>query len=247
MNFRIHCTIWLISLIPGLCFALTRPLLNFWLSNSSISAADVGLFSLVALPYCINFIWTPVVDRLRLPILADIFGQRLSWSILLQVILSISVFLLSFTNPSQDLVSIAFLTFFIALVSSTHDNILGVLRSEILPVTQQGAVSASYVVGYRIGTMLCHFTPIYLSLFLSWQQIYQIIAASFLIFPICLVALMHKQHIWHHKEIDEKTELSSMFSSIGPRKFIVTMFSSVGSLKFIISILIFLVLYAYSA
>lgn len=230
MSLKIHCATWLIGLISGLSVVLTGSTLNFWLAKNSISTAEVGLFSLVALPYCINFIWSPILDRLKVPIITNIFGQRLAWTLFLQIMLGAMVLLLSWRNPLLELAQIALLAFIIALLSSTNDNVLNALRSEILPINKQGSASGSYVFGYRIGMMLCNSGAIYLSIFLPWQQIYQIVAACFVIFPFILIALLKRSNQGKEPESKSKVGFSTIFTSIGSRKFIA-------------SILVFLILY----
>ena len=167
MNFRIQFTVWLIGCISGLSLVITSATLNFWLAKEQISNTNIGLFSLVALPYCINFIWCPILDRIKLPVLYNIAGHKLSWIIFLQIILSAAVFMLGNTSPSLNLTQTAIWAFVISMISSTKDSLLGALRGEISSLQNQGLASGIYIFGYRIGMLLGTSGAIFLSIYIN--------------------------------------------------------------------------------
>ena len=91
--------IWLLGLMSGFTLMITGNTLNFWLSIENIDIRTIGIFALVTLPYAINFLWAPIFDLVKLPILHKIFGQRLSWVITIQILLSAAIYLMSKFNP----------------------------------------------------------------------------------------------------------------------------------------------------
>lgn len=232
MFLKIQFAVWLIGFISGLGLVITSATLNFWLAKEQVSNLDIGLFSLVALPYCINFIWCPILDKVKLPILESIVGHRLSWVILLQVILSAAIFILGSTSPSLNLMHTAIWAFIVSLISSTKDSLLGAFRSEVLNLQNQGLASGIYIFGYRIGMLLGTSGAIFLSIYISWQQIYSIIALCFLIFPFLLI-LLFKGH-QSFQPLQSNHQLKSSLKDI---------FSRFGSISFIVGILLFLVFY----
>jgi PAT family beta-lactamase induction signal transducer AmpG len=232
MNFKIQFAVWLIGFISGLSLVITSSTLNFWLAKERISNTDIGLFSLIALPYCVNFIWCPILDRIKLPILESITGQRLSWIIFLQVILSGAIFMLGNTNPSLNLIETAIWAFIVSLISSTKDSLLGTLRSEISNLQNQGLASGIYIFGYRIGMLLGTSGAIFMSIYMSWQQIYSTIALFFLIFPFILLLLFKN----HQFSLDLALDLKL-------RGNLQDIFGHFRSISFVIGILLFLVFY----
>jgi PAT family beta-lactamase induction signal transducer AmpG len=232
VHIKLHFAVWLIGCISGLSLVVTGATLNFWLAKEQISNTEVGLFSLVAIPYCINFIWSPILDRFRLPFLSSLLGHRLSWIFALQIILSLMIFLLSQTSPSANLAQIALLSVAIAFISSTKDNLLGAFRSDIISSQGQGVASGIYIFGYRIGMLLGNSGAIYLSTYLSWQQIYKIISIVVLIFPFLLIMLLKNHPRSQNEGVNFKFQ--NKFTNI---------LKPIGSTKFIITILIFLILY----
>jgi PAT family beta-lactamase induction signal transducer AmpG len=232
MGYKIYLTIWLIGLISGVSVMLTGATLNFWLAQSKVDIAEIGFFALVALPYSINFIWSPILDTITLPWLAKLFGQRLSWIILLQSLLSMALYCLSFLQPPGDIVFIAILAILIALISSTNDNLLNALRVDILETKYYGQSAGVYIVGYRIGMMMATAGVIFLSKYISWQGIYQIIAAAFVIFSILLMVVLD---VKAGSQIIEKQQPAGFNLKI--------LIASMQPIGVIMYILLFLVLY----
>lgn len=168
--------------ISGFVLLISGNTLNFWLAESKIDITAIGLFSLVSLPYAINFFWAPLLDKVRLPIIYKLFGQRLSWLYLLQILLAISVYILSL-HSVNNLLSFAFCALMVAFFSATGDTALGALRTELINSDQQKTTAGVYIFGYRIGMLLSSSGAIFLSNILPWKEIYQIFATVILFFP----------------------------------------------------------------
>lgn len=181
-----YLTTFLCGFISGFALLIPSNTLNFWLSTMAIDIRLIGAFSLVSLPYAINFIWAPIFDALRLPFLFQAFGQRLSWIYLLQICLALSVYVLSSFDPEQNLLGMAICAFFVSIFSSSQDTALGAFRSEIIEPAQQGSVAGIYIVGYRIGLLLSSSGSILASAYIDWHSIYKIFAMIVLCFPVIL-------------------------------------------------------------
>ena len=74
----------LLGFSAGLPFSLVSTTLSAWLADQHVSLSVIGYFSLVGVAYSIKVFWSPVVDRLRLPLVYRIFGKRRSWMLLAQ-------------------------------------------------------------------------------------------------------------------------------------------------------------------
>lgn len=194
--------VFVFGFISGFVLLISGNSLNFWLASEGVDIASIGLFASVALPYAISFIWAPFLDRVRLPFLSNIYGHRLSWIYFLQILLSISVSIVSICSPKEDLFILAICSLSVAFFSSTQDVAIGALRSEIIKPSEQGAVSGSYVLGYRIGMLLSGSAAIFCSSFLSWAEIYKIFALVILLFPIIIHFILKGLDIC--KEIETK-------------------------------------------
>ena len=68
----------------GLPLLLVFGTLSYWLRKEGIDRTTIGYISWVALLYGFKFVWAPFVDRLKIPLLGNIIGQRRSWMLLAQ-------------------------------------------------------------------------------------------------------------------------------------------------------------------
>ena len=73
----------------GLPFALLIGTLNAWLGDAKINLATIGVLSWIGLAYAFKFLWSPLVDRVKLPLLGEL-GRRKSWIVLCQAFLIVS-------------------------------------------------------------------------------------------------------------------------------------------------------------
>src|ERR1700691_13673 len=91
----------------GLPFMLIFSTLSAWLSQSGIRRATIGMLSWVSLVYTLKFLWAPVVDRLRLPLIGRLLGQRRSWMLLAQAGIAAALLALSRSDPRVQVAHMA--------------------------------------------------------------------------------------------------------------------------------------------
>jgi len=228
--------------MSGFSIMISGNTLNFWLSKENIDIQIIGIFAIVSLPYAINFIWTPIFDIKKIPILYNILGQRLSWILCIQSLLALAVYMMSMLDPSHDLMQVAIFGFLISLFASAQDSILGALRTEIVPKDQQGVISGMYILGYRIGMLLSGSVAIYISQYVSWNSVYQIFVIAIIVFSILLIAFLRDSNSKTEKEktvfkSDEELPLLRLVRLISK------IIKPIGSVKYIIFTLTFLILY----
>ncbi|MCR9070988.1 MAG: MFS transporter [Alphaproteobacteria bacterium] len=176
----------LIILIFGFASGLPAPLvysnLSIWLTDAGFTRSSVGLFSLATTAYAINFLWAPLVDRLRLPGLTDRFGRRRGWALLTQVALIAAIAFLGLTDPADDVSLVALACVFVAFVSATQDIVIDAYRVDILKPEEFGAGSAVAIWGWHIGgTLVGGAGGLYLADSLGWNATYLILACTLLI------------------------------------------------------------------
>ncbi|MDO9127725.1 MAG: AmpG family muropeptide MFS transporter, partial [Parvibaculum sp.] len=93
----------LLGFSAGLPFLLVFSTLSAWLREAGISRTDIGLMSYVGLAYTIKFLWAPVLDHIRLPLLDRLLGKRRAWMVLAQLVAAAALAGLSFSDPSTSL------------------------------------------------------------------------------------------------------------------------------------------------
>lgn len=230
--------IWLFGLISGFNLMITGNTINYWLAKENIALQKIGLLSLITLPYSINFLFAPIFDSLRIKYLDKIFGHRLSWVCLTSTLLVFFVYILSFVKPFDNLLLFAFISLIIAFFSSIQDTILSAFRTEIVNKKSIGFASGIYIFGYRLGMLLANSGAIYLSIYLTFNEIYKIFAILIFTYLILLIVGVKYYRFNQNKYIEQTTN-----NNEGTFPFIRNILDPIGSISFIILILVFLILY----
>ena len=65
----------------GLPLYMVFQKLSYWLRDAGIDRSTIGFFYFVTLSYSLKWLWAPVVDRVRLPVLHKWLGARRSWMV----------------------------------------------------------------------------------------------------------------------------------------------------------------------
>ena len=79
--------ILLLGAISGFPWVIIGSALSLWLKDFELSRSTIGWAGLIFSVYAINFLWAPLIDRIKIPFLTDKIGHRKSWIISLQVII----------------------------------------------------------------------------------------------------------------------------------------------------------------
>jgi PAT family beta-lactamase induction signal transducer AmpG len=134
----------------GLPFYLVFQTLSAWLRQEGIERATIGMLAWVGLAYTIKFLWSPIVDRLRLPVLHRLLGRRRSWMLVAQAGIGFGLLNLAGSDPAAGVTQIAVGALFLAFCSATQDISIDAWRIESASVDMQGAMAAAYQLGYRL-------------------------------------------------------------------------------------------------
>ena len=171
----------------GLPYALLIGTLNAWLGEAKINLATIGVLSWIGLSYSFKFLWSPVVDRLKLPVLESI-GRRKSWIVMCQTIMILSFAGLAATNPSTNIGTFAIFAVIAALASATQDVAVDAWRIDVADEqTPVELLSAIYQFGYRIASIVGGALALVMAARMSWSMVYLLMGV--LIALLVLVAL----------------------------------------------------------
>ncbi|VAW63731.1 AmpG permease [hydrothermal vent metagenome] len=179
----------------GLPFLLVFSTLSAWLADSDVSRTTIGFFSWIGIMYSVKVLWAPIVDRIPLPFIGSLFGQRRSWLILSQTGIASGLLLLAFTNPGQNLPLFAFFALIVAFSSATQDIVIDAYRIEALDEEYQASMAATYVLGYRLATLAAGAGALYIADFINWQVAYIAMATLTSIGLITTLIIREPQHI----------------------------------------------------
>jgi PAT family beta-lactamase induction signal transducer AmpG len=164
----------------GLPNLLIFDTLSLWLREAGLSLKVISIFALATLSYSLKFLWAPLIDRTRVPVLTGLLGHRRSWMIVLQVLLMVGLWMISGVDPARDLALMAAFAALVAFVSATQDIVIDAWRIEAAEVEKQGAMAAAYQWGYRIAMIVAGAVPLLLAEAYGWSTSYAVMAALML-------------------------------------------------------------------
>lgn len=200
----------------GIPLFLTASTLSLWLNQVGVSYTKIGLISWVAFPYTVKFIWSPFVDRLKIPFLTKTLGRRRSWLLLSQLSLILSIFALSQTDPSQNLTLTALFAICVSFSAATQDVTMLAYQVERLGREQYGAGEAMGIFGYRMGMLLAGAGALYFSEIMTWNEVYQVMAL-FVMVGVVTTLLIKEPEPAHNKEAQKKEDAARKYLQEHPK------------------------------
>ena len=134
----------------GLPLLLVLGTLSFRLREAGLDRTTIGYLSWVGLAYGFKWVWSPLVDRLPIPLLTRWLGRRRSWLLLSQFAIMAALVGMALSDPRQALRLVVWCALAVAFASATQDIALDAFRIESADLSHQGALAATYQTGYRI-------------------------------------------------------------------------------------------------
>ena len=172
-------TMFFFGFASGLPFLLVAGTLAYWLRENGITLKDITMIASAGMAYSFKFLWAPMVDRMRLPLLGRL-GQRRSWLLLTQLLVMLGLMAMASVTPSQLALFVG-LTLVVAFAGATLDIAVDAYRIEIAPVEAQGALVATYSLGYRMALIVSGALALVLADHAVWPDVYRAMAACMLI------------------------------------------------------------------
>ncbi len=161
----------------GLPYLLVGTTLSAWLTWAHWSLESVGALTLVALPYSFKFLWAPLFDRYRLPLL----GRRRGWMLVIQCALTGAIVLLGGCDPAAAPVATGAIALGVAFVSASLDVVSDAYKTELVTPEERAAGGAVYVFGYRLAMLASGAIALRLfDVIHSWKLVYWILATGML-------------------------------------------------------------------
>ena len=213
--------IFLLGIISGFPWVLIGSSLSLWLKEEGLSTSTIGWAGAIFAVYAINYLWAPLVDKLKIFWLTKKIGHRKSWIFLMQLFIGISLLIWSSIDPEENLFLIILIGLLIAIFSSTQDISIDALRIEQLKSHESNIIAAAasmavigWWTGFKIGGLLSLFISDYfekMGFYNYWQ-----ITFIFLFFILMLLNLF----LLTIEEVSKKNKLSlenSKFSILGKR------------------------------
>ena len=191
--------ILLIGSISGFPWVLIGSSLSLWLKEDGLSRSTIGWAGLIFAVYAFNYLWAPLIDRVRIPFLTRKIGHRRGWVVLMQMFIIFSLIAWSFISPIENLFSVISIGLIIAIASATQDITLDALRIEQInenegKVMQAGAAISvvGWWTGYKLGGVLSLAVADYLQALgfnNYWQITFLVLCLVIVIFNILLLLI----------------------------------------------------------
>ncbi len=150
--------ILLLGAISGFPWVIIGSSLSLWLKEDGLSRTTIGWAGLIFAVYAFNYLWAPIIDRIRIPWLTAKVGHRRGWIISMQILILVCLICWSLINPTANLTLVIFIGLLIAIASATQDITVDALRIEQIgehegKSMQAGAAMAvvGWWTGYKLG------------------------------------------------------------------------------------------------
>jgi PAT family beta-lactamase induction signal transducer AmpG len=132
-------------------YVLIYGTLSYRLREAGVSLAEIGFWSWVVLVYPFKWMWSPLLDRVAIPLLTLRLGRRRAWLLCAQAIVVVGLLLMALVDPQRHLHWLIACTLVTAIAGATQDIALDAYRIESAGVDEQAALAAMYQSGYRVG------------------------------------------------------------------------------------------------
>lgn len=202
-----------LGLSSGFPFALIGATLTTRLAQDGITKSSVTAFALTFLAYNFKFLWAPIVDNFKLPVIGR-FGQRRSWLWVISLLVIAAVIFLGVADPNQALLIVAIAAVTLGVAGATLDIIIDAYRIELLEPRQLGAGSGMSQYGWRIGSAGTGALALLIAGSYDWTIAY--IVCSVFTLPAILVGVFMGEPRRHLEPVPTKGVLNALVEYFSP-------------------------------
>lgn len=160
----------------GLPFLLVAGTLSYWLKENGVVLSEITMIASAGMSYALKFLWAPLLDHWRIPLFGRL-GQRRGWLLFAQLGVAAGLVLMATLTPAR-LTPFVAVTLAVAIFGATQDIAIDAYRIEIAPSEAQGALVATYSLGYRIGLLVAGAVALIMADHVRWSLVYLVMAAS---------------------------------------------------------------------
>ena len=180
--------------------------LGYWLTQEGVDAETIGLLAVVTMPYSLKFLWSPLIDWIKLPLLHTSIGRRRSWLFLIQAGLTAAILFLGSTNPVEGAILTGLGALLVSFMSASQDIVLDAYRIEILEDEELPAGAAMIQFGYRTGNYISGTGGLALAALYDWHVAYYVLSLQVLsgLIPALLLGEPKGDG---HELVEEETEV----------------------------------------
>ena len=203
-NDKRYLSIFLFGISSGFPWIMIGSVLSAWLKDEGLSRSAIGLFGIIFATYSFNFLWSPLVDKIKPPLL----GQRRGWIFAMQGSVVLLCLVMSQLTADQDLFYVALVGLLIAIASATQDIAIDGFRIDCIAQDDKDGMSAASSVataGWWTGYGGLGAIPFFLADMTSWTwpNIYLLLGAL-------MALLMCATYLANEPQIDREALLEKI-------------------------------------
>jgi len=202
-----------LGISSGFAFSMIGATLTTRLAQQGINKSAVTAFALTFLAYNFKFLWAPLVDNVRLPLIGR-YGQRRSWLWLVGVLVMAAVVFLGIADPGTALYAVALAAVVVGFAGATFDIIIDAYRIELLEPRQLGVGSGMSQYGWRIGAAAAGAIALLVAQRAGWTAAYFACAAFAL--PAMAVGLVMGEPPRHREPAKPHGALEAIVAYFSP-------------------------------
>ena len=164
-----------LGISSGFPFAMIAATLTTRLAQAGIEKSTVTAFALTFLAYNFKWLWAPIIDAVKLPIIGR-FGQRVSWLWLTAALVMVSIIYLGSLDPNADIAAVAIAAIMVGIAGATFDIVIDAYRIELLEPEQLGVGSGMSQYGWRIGAAAAGAVALVVASRYGWSLAYLLVS-----------------------------------------------------------------------
>ena len=159
----------------GLPYILLISTSTAWLRDVEINLSSIGFFTWLTFAYTFKFVWAPLVDRFSVPYLSK-FGHRKSWILSMQILILLSLVLISNIDPTKSFLYFCIFAGIIAFAGSIQDIAIDAFRIEYAHISDQGNLAAAYQLGYRLAIIVATSVALIFADINGWSSTFKLMS-----------------------------------------------------------------------
>jgi PAT family beta-lactamase induction signal transducer AmpG len=194
-------------------YALIGATLTTRLAQDGITKSAVTAFALTFLAYNFKFLWAPLIDNIKLPVIGR-FGQRRSWLWLISFMVILAVIFLGLADPNQALLTVAIAAISLGVAGATLDIIIDAYRIELLEPHQLGVGSGMSQYGWRIGAAVTGALALIIASRFGWSFAY--ISCAIFVLPAMLTGVFMGEPKRHLEPVETQGFFHALIEYFSP-------------------------------
>ena len=202
------------------------------LAQAGIEKSTVTAFALTFLAYNFKWLWAPVIDVVKLPIIGRV-GQRLSWLIVTAALAMLAIIYLGSLDPAEDIAAVAVAAIMVGIAGATFDVVIDAYRIELLEPEQLGVGSGMSQYGWRIGAATAGAVALVVAARTNWSVAYYV-CSLFALFAV-IVGLIMREPSRRQEPMALKGPLEAAKAYVSP---LVEFFKRSGALLVLLFVLV---------